>query len=115
MFSGPSARLVDEFGYDVTSFGRGILQMRRNNTWKYVCDDVFASDMKGTLVACREMGYPDGRHMNVIAHNTTDFYDSVTCKNGTEESLDACEVGAVNDCRGFEAVYVKCGTFSNAY
>jgi len=110
--TGPFARLVDEIGYDVTSFGRGILQMRKNNIWKYVCDDVFASDMKGTLVACRELGYPDGRHMNVKAHNTSDFYDSVTCKNGTEESLDACEVGAESDCRGFEAVYVKCGNFN---
>jgi len=98
-----TARLVSYNGQ--TQRSSGLLQMRVNSVWKYVCDDSFTRE--GANLACREMGYHYGVHRNGASVGRSDFYDDVQC-SGFEARLTDCPRRSGHNCGTTEGVRLTC-------
>ena len=89
-------RLVNASGLPILDSTTGILQMSDGkNGWWYVCgdSDYFGSNLHGTDVACRELGFYAGSHSHAQIDSNLDFswwYGDVVC-SGKESSLAQCK------------------------
>ena len=91
----------------------GILEIYHSNRWGSICDDGWNS--VASIVACRQMGYPDYSSYITSRTITNDFWlDDIIC-GGEEISIISCSHdGWGNDnCAFSEGIFLRCDAPGN--
>lgn len=89
----------------------GRLEISNGSEWQTVCDDIFADDNDGAIVACRQLGFNTGtvadQRAFVAGTGTIGLYN-VDCL-GTEARLEDCASnGGGNSCSHADDVGIFC-------
>ncbi|XP_077864207.1 scavenger receptor cysteine-rich domain superfamily protein-like, partial [Saccoglossus kowalevskii] len=92
------------------SHNEGRLQVYRNGTWGYICDDYF--DVIEANIVCKELSFAYGsqQHFHKSYYGTDSapiWADDMGCQ-GREQSIMQCEFSLIHNCDHGETVGLKC-------